>query len=65
MAMTIETITDTGLSYDTIETAERRAAELNAARTGNLFAKHFVRQWRFDADGIYHTIVCVNREVRP
>jgi hypothetical protein len=62
MAMITEWITDTGLNYDNAATCERRCQELNNQRIGDLFAKHFVRQIRFDRDGAFHTVVCVNRK---
>ncbi len=65
MAMTIETITDTDLNYSEREMADQRCDELNNARYVKDFNKHFVRQIRFDHGRVYHTIVCVNREIRP
>jgi hypothetical protein len=64
--MTIETITNTTLAYDRIESAERQCKKLNNARFwgGSQFSRHFIPQLRFDRDGSYYAVVCVNREIR-
>jgi hypothetical protein len=67
MAMTIETLSDTSLSYDNRASADRRCDQLNAARfaENSQFSKHFVVQTRFENYSAYYAIVCVNRVVRP